>query len=259
MGGADRQALGRRFAQIRAVIAAGQVTPHVTVGCLRPGRTGIPRCGLGVGPAVGRGQGCRIARGPARPRRGRKRLVGGKLGPVLLVGELVPFRTRPVVVIIALAPLPGPALAIGRNRRRFAPWVPPVPGVIRGLITDRGELHRGLVTGRVAICRSEVHGRVVGRGEVVGGGAPGGIGVVTPPGLGGCPDSGAGSRLLAVAGCLAGRPPWCAVVVAATRRPVPGRSAGTVAGIFAAPPAAAGRGHRPGIPVPPVLAAAAGL
>ena len=239
-GGADRQALGHRLALV-ALVPAGQVTRQVAVGRWRPGRTGIPRGGLGLGAAIGRRLGCRIARGLARPRHGRKRLVGGNLGPVLLVGELVPFRARPVVVIVALAPLPGPALAAGRSGRRLAPRVLPVPGA------GCGGLHRGLVTGRVAPGRAEVHGRVIGRGEVVSGGPLRGTGVITAAGLSGRPDRGASSGRTARFGGFAGAP-RCAVVVPAPRRP--GLGARTVARV---PSAAAGRRHPPGVPVPPAL------
>src|SRR5206468_10448751 len=151
-----------------AVVARRPADGRGTVGGCRPGRTGTARGWLGLRGAVGRGLCGHVARGPARTRHGRKGLVGGKLGPVLLLGELVPSRTGPVVVIVALAPLPGPALAAGRRGRRLAPRVRTVPGVIHGLVAGRGGLDRGLVTGRVAFGRAEVHGRVVGRREVVG-------------------------------------------------------------------------------------------
>src|SRR5262249_16232304 len=58
------------------------------------------------------------------PGHGRERLVRGQLGPVLLVGELVPLAVvvaGPVIVVIALAAVRSrPALAGGWSRCRLA-------------------------------------------------------------------------------------------------------------------------------------------
>ena len=61
-----------------------------------------PGCGLGR-----RGAGLRAAG------RGRERLVGGQFSPVLLVGELVPLRARPVVVIVVVPATGRPAASLG--------------------------------------------------------------------------------------------------------------------------------------------------
>src|SRR6202007_2632657 len=96
------------------------------------------------GAALRRGGGCGGAGGPGRAGHAGQRLVGGKLRPVLLVGEVVPLRARPVVVV-ALAPLPGPALAHGRPRRRLAPRLVPVPWLVRGVVAGDGKLRRRVV------------------------------------------------------------------------------------------------------------------
>ena len=143
-----------------------------------------------------------------------------------LIGQLVPFAARPVAVIVALAPLPGPGLARGRRGRRLAPRLLPVPAVVRGLIVGRGELPRGVITGEVASGRPEVHGRVVGRGVVVFGGGPArGPRVVTAACL--RSDGGAGRGRPAGGGGLTGGPTGRPVGVPAVRRSVPCGTAGT--------------------------------
>src|SRR6266702_3260456 len=122
-------------------------------------------------------------------------------------------------------------------------------------LPGRGELHRRVVARRVGPGRAEVHGRVVGRGEVVGM-APRGAGVIAPARRCGRGDGRAG-RLLAVAGRVGpGRPARRAVVTAAAGVPLPGRAARAVTVMLATAAGGAaprGRGHPPGIPLPPPL------
>ena len=69
------------------------------------GRLGRSGCGAGLGAAG----------------RGRERLVSGQLCPVLLVGELVPLRARPVIVIVVVPAAGRPAAALALILRPGGP------------------------------------------------------------------------------------------------------------------------------------------
>ncbi len=84
-------------------------------------RLGVrPGLGPGRGATGGRGRSCgpgrlscRRGAGLGRAGRGRERVVGGQFGPVLLVGELVPLRARPVIVIVVMAAARRPPASLG--------------------------------------------------------------------------------------------------------------------------------------------------
>src|SRR5262249_56967515 len=96
------------------------------------------------------------------------------------VRELVARRARPVVVV-ALGPLPGPALAVGG--RGLAPALAAVLRIVHGVVIGGGELRRRVVARGTGASRAEVHGGIVGRGEAAVGRPRLRTGVVTATGL----------------------------------------------------------------------------